>query len=298
MSASSRLLTTAALLAAGVMALGACSSDASSESSAGSSGNSGNAVSTEDSSEGTGNSGSDATVADDDPNLSGVCPDDPRARDHAEVVVNRGVMECGDVTALLDAYTEMVKTGQYGNAGIVPDVNGFSCATPTARSASLQGINIRCSDSTVEILVRPSAPFIPGVQQDVNQFIPAGSLTNGRSFFTLPSGQASCAIYPDHTPPNAACYGPMPVGLPGVAGLAGQSGAPNAVQVNEAGPAILKITGSAPYPIDGVPFTTLNVGQTLASSGFACTVAASDSVTCTNADGNGFRYSPEEVSVY
>ena len=179
----------------------------------------------------------------------------------------------------------------------MPDIDGFSCASPTARSAGIAGLHTKCSTSEVEILVRPSEPRIPGVQQDVARFIPDGSITNGRSFFALPGGQAACAIYPDHTPPNAECYGPMPIGLPETTGLMGHVGEPTSLRVDEAGPARLTITGAAPYPLDGVPFTTLEVGQTLASSGFACTVTAADSVTCTNADGQGFSYSPAEVSL-
>lgn len=273
MTAAPRLSTIAALLTAGVLTLGACGT-----------------------SEGGGATESTVTTAPETvESADRFCADDPRADRQTEVVVNRGEMDCADVTTLLDEYLELAQSGQFGNAGIVPDLHGFSCAAPTARSAALQGIGIRCSQPDVEILVRPTAPEIPGVQQEVSRFIPEGSISNGRSFFTLPSGQAACAIYPDHTPPNAECYGAMPAGLPEVPGLMGHVGEPTSVRVDDSGQARLTITGTAPYPLDGVPFTTLEVGQTLASAGFACTVTAPDAVTCTNTGGNGFDYSPQEV---
>ncbi len=276
MTAAPRLSALAALLTAGLLVLGAC----------------GTSDPSQDAAAGTGSEDGDPGAA---ARPYEVCADDPRADEQTEVVVNRGDMDCADVTALLDDYLALAQSGRFGNAGIVPDLRGFSCAAPTARSAALQGIGIRCAQPDVEILVRPSAPVIPGVQQEVSRFVPEGSITNGRSFFTLPSGQAACAIYPDHTPPNAECYGAMPAGLPEVPGLMGHVGEPTSVRVDDYGQARLTITGTAPYPLDGVPFTTLEVGQTLASAGFACTVTAPDAVTCTNTGGNGFDYSPREV---
>lgn len=225
------------------------------------------------------------------------CTDAPKRDARTEVVVNRGEMDCGEVTALLDEFSDLARSGRFGNAGIVPDLDGFSCASPTFMSARLAGYGTKCSKSDVEILVRPVEPRIPGIQQDVGRFIPDSAQMQGRSFFTLPGGKAFCAIYPDHNPANAECYGPLPAGLPTVVGLGDQLAKPTAVRVTETGPATLAAPGTAPYPMDGVPFPTLEEGQTLASAGFACTVTAADAVTCTNTGGDGFSYSPEEVSV-
>ena len=278
-----RLVVVVSFLAAGTLALGACGY--TSGAGDGSSAPSGQAATTTV----TESAGASSEVP--------VCSDDPRADGAMEVVINQGEADCAEVTEMLDEYTELARSGQFGNAGIVPDVRGFSCASPTARSANIAGLGTLCTRGDVEIIVRPTSPEIPGIQQEVNRFIPEGSITNGRSFFALPSGQASCAIYPDHTPPNAECYGPMPGGLPQVPDLIGNPGDPTSVQVDETGTGQLTLSEASPYPLDGVPFTTLEVGQTLASAGFACTVTATDAVTCTNSDGGGFSYSPDEVTI-
>lgn len=213
------------------------------------------------------------------------------------MVVNRGEMDCAEVTALLDEYYDMGRTGEYGNAQIVPDVRGFSCASPTARSSELAGLATRCDDGDVQVIVRPTTPEVPGVQVMTSDFTPESSLTTGRSFFSLPSGEAGCGIYPDHDEPHATCYGAMPPGLPEVPDLAGGRTAPNAVDLLSDGGAELVNAAEPPHPVDGVPFGTLEEGETLVSAGIACTVLAEDTVTCTNRDDEGFTYSPSDVSL-
>lgn len=225
------------------------------------------------------------------------CADDPRADGETEVLVNRGEMACAQVTSLLDEYYALARSGQYGNAGIVPDVRGFSCASPTARSAEIAGLGTRCSGGGVEVIVRPTAPAVPGVQVQTADFTPQGSQINGRSFFSLPSGQSGCGIYPDHTPPHAACYGAMPPGSPRVTNLVGGPAEANAVDLVSDGEASLVNVQERPHPVDGVPFGTLEVGQTIVSAGIACTVLTEESVTCTNRQGKGFTYSPTDVSL-
>ena len=207
------------------------------------------------------------------------------------MVVNRGSMSCENAKALLDEYYRLARTGQFGNAGIAT-VRGLSCASPTAVSAFVQGVATRCHGPQDDIIVRPPAPEVPGVQDAVRDYMDVLEMDQ-MTHMVSESGSSFCWIRPDYPRGVVSCTSTLLADQPVVTtdGF-GKAQANNTVTMGNSGRASRVFQMHVPTRGNTAPIKTIEVGHTVVSGGIACTAESADRLSCANADGGWLAVEP------
>ncbi|WP_172398717.1 hypothetical protein [Gordonia sp. i37] len=279
-----RFSRAAAALAVGTLtlALAACNDSGPTAESASTSGTASEAASTTRTTSTSGTARSDASATGD------ATPADctvryPSTGLTGTVVVNEGALSCTEATTVIEKYLALPSSSTGGNARHA-EVDGWSCASPTAGSSQLQGIGTECSRGTDSIRV-----VTPGGSTQPHQVSLADyARPNGDAYqFSAGNGFWRCTIYAEATRPLAGCSGTMPSNAPQVLNpLRTKMISPNGVEVggNSAGKFIA--SGDPryfPQGADGgfITGTDLPADHALSVNQVTCT-ALSNGVRCEN----------------
>lgn len=128
----------------------------------------------------------------------------------------------------------------------------------------------------------PSAGSASGGSTSAPTGTPGPSAGTEPTSFTMPSGNIACTVSVDGVTCTIATIRFEP---PVVAGCTGQTG--HVFVLNAEGVTVPCVDG-APPAVAGDDVTTLEYGSSTAVGDFTCT-SATDGVTCTGADGVGFK---------
>ena len=203
-------------------------------------------------------------------------------------------MSCENAKALLDEYYRLARTGQFGNAGIAT-VRGLSCASPTAVSAFVQGVATRCHGPQDDIIVRPPAPEVPGVQDAVRDYMDVLEMDD-LTYMASESGASFCWIAPHYPDATVTCSTTPPTDQPVVGtDVSGRPQGANSVTMENSGRARQEFQMNAPSKGRAPLMKTIEVGHTVVSGGIACTAESADRLSCTNADGGWLAVEPGEL---